>query len=68
MAVFDLDFRLGVLALLAENKFIDEAIKMILKLGGFVSTIDDPAVVSGIIIGLCSELEAEVFDDIYGSN
>ena len=37
---------------------------MILELDGFVGTIDDPAVVRRIGIGLGAELETEVLDDV----
>ena len=64
MSIFDLHIRLGVLAFLAENKLINKAIKMVLKLGGFMGAVDNPAVVSGIIVSLRSKLEPEIFDDI----
>ena len=39
-------------------------IKMILQLGSFMGAVDDPAIVFGIDVGLGSQLEAEVLDDI----
>ena len=30
-----------------------------------MSTIDDPAVVCGIGVGLCTKLETKIFDNIY---
>jgi hypothetical protein len=64
IAILDVDLSLGVFALLAENKLGDEAIKVILKLGSVVSTVDDPAVVVGARVGLSTKLEAEVLDDV----
>ena len=64
MSILDLDFRLRVLAHLTENEFIDEAVKIILELGGFMRTVDDPTVIGRIGIGLSTKLEAEIFDDV----
>jgi len=56
----------GVTAFAAEDELGDEAVEVVLELGGFVGTVDDPAVVGGVDVGLSTELEAEVFDDIWG--
>jgi hypothetical protein len=64
MTVLDDYFGLRVLAFLAENELINEAIKVILQLRGLVGTVDDPTIVGGVGIGLGSEFEAEVFDYI----
>jgi hypothetical protein len=52
----------GILAFLAENEFVYEAIEVILQLGGLVGTVDDPTIVSRVRIGLSSEFETEIFD------
>lgn len=65
MSILDDDVSFGVLALLAKNKFADEPIQVVLQLGCFVGTIDDPTVVGRVCIGLCSQLEAEVLDDVF---
>ena len=62
MAILDNHVGLGVLALLAENKLIDEAIKVILKLGCLVGTIDDPSIVGRIRVGLGTKFETKVLD------
>lgn len=61
-----LDNNLGfwVLALLAQNELIDETIEVFLELGGLMGTVDDPSIVGGVSVGLGSQLEAEVLDDI----
>lgn len=65
-AVLDVDVGLRVLALSAENKLVDEAIEIVLELGCVVGTVDDPAIISRVNIGLSTELEAEVLDEIVG--
>lgn len=55
---------LRVLALLAENELIDEAVKVVLELGSLVGTVDNPAIISRVCIGLGSQLKAKVLDDI----
>lgn len=65
MFILDLHVRLRILALLAENEFVDETIKMVLKLGRLVGAIDDPAVIGGIVVGLRAKFKPEIFDDIY---
>ena len=64
MAVFDDRICLCVLAFLAEDELGDIAIQIVLELGGFVSAIDDPAVIGWIVIGLRSKFEAKVLDDL----
>ena len=59
-----MDHRLRVLAVLAEDVLRDEAVEIVLKLARFMGAVDDPAVVLGIDIGLSTELEAKIFDDI----
>ena len=63
--VLDVDDRLGVLAVPAEHELGDEAIEIILELVGIMSTIDNPAIVLGVCVGLSTQLEPKVFDDIY---
>lgn len=63
-SILDDNIGLGVLAFLAENKLVDEAIKIILKLGGLMSTVDDPAIIGRVGVGLSSELEPEVLNNI----
>jgi len=57
--------RLWILAFLAKDEPADEAVKVVLELVGIVGAVDDPAVVGGVCIGLSTELEAKVLDDIY---
>ena len=64
VTILDVDVGLGVLALLAENKLVDEAIEVVLELGRIVSAVDDPAVVLGIHVGLGTQFEAKVLDDV----
>ncbi|KAI6751204.1 hypothetical protein HG530_014118 [Fusarium avenaceum] len=64
MVILDDNIGLRILALLAENELVDEAIKMVLELGSIVSTVDDPTVVLGVNVGLSTKLETEVLDDI----
>ncbi|KAJ6444658.1 polysaccharide deacetylase [Purpureocillium lavendulum] len=60
----DVDVGFGVLALLAENKLVDETVQMILELAGLVGTVDDPTVVLGLVVGHGTQLEAEVLVDV----
>jgi hypothetical protein len=62
--VFDVNVSLWILAFLAEHKFGDEAVKIVLKLTGFVGTVDNPAVVGGVGVGLSTEFKAKVLDEI----
>ena len=64
MTIFDDNVGLRVLALLAEHELVDEAVKVILQLGAVMSTIDDPAVIRGVNVGLSTELETKVLDDV----
>jgi hypothetical protein len=62
--VLDLDVGLGVLALLAKHKLGDEPVEELLELVGLVGAVDNPAVVSGVQVGLRTQLEAEVLDQV----
>jgi hypothetical protein len=66
VAVLDVDFGLGVLALLTQNELGDEAVEVVLELARIVGAVDDPAVVVGAGVGLGSQLEAKVLDDVRG--
>ena len=55
---------LGILAFLAEDEAIDEAIQMVLELGSLMGAVDDPAVVVGISVGLSAKFEAEILDEV----
>jgi len=57
--------RLWILAFLAKDEPADEAVKVVLEFVGIVGAVDDPTVVGGVCIGLGTELEAKVLDDIY---
>ncbi len=54
----------GILAFLAKKELGNEAVKVVLELIGFVSTVDDPAVVAGVGVCLSSKLKTKVFDDV----
>ena len=64
--ILDIDVRLRILARLAEDELVDETVEVVLKLGRFMSTVDDPTVICRICIGLCTQLEAEVLDHVSG--
>ena len=64
VAVFDLDDGLGVFAGSAEDELVDEAIQVILELVGVVGTVDDPTVIRRVDVGLGTEFEAEILDEI----
>lgn len=64
VAVVDVDIGLGVLAVLAEHKVLDKPIEQLLELASLVGAVDDPAVVGRINVGLGTQLEAEVLDEI----
>jgi hypothetical protein len=64
IAILDVDNGFGVLAVLAENELVDEAVEVVLQLGSLVGTVDNPAVVLGVDVGLGAKFEAKVFDDI----
>lgn len=63
-AILDLNHSLGILTLLAEHELVDEAIEMVLKFGGIVGAVDDPAVILWVFVGLGSQFKAEELDDI----
>ena len=62
--ILDDDVGLRILAFLAEDELVDEAVKLLLKPVGFMGAVDDPAVILGVHVGLGSELETEVLDDV----
>lgn len=64
VAILDVDDSLRVLAVLAKNELADEAVEVVLKLARVVSTIDNPAIVLGVDVGLSAKLETKVLDDI----
>src|ERR1700754_1217800 len=64
MAILDDNISLGILALLAKDKFVDEAVEVVLQLGRLMGTVDDPAVILGVHVGLSTEFEPEVLDDV----
>lgn len=64
LVILDVDIGLRVLAFLAEHKLGDEPVKVVLKLPGVVRTVDDPTVISRLGVGLSTELEAEILDDV----
>lgn len=63
-SVLDVYDGLGVLAAPAEDELVDEAVEVVLQLGCLVGTVDDPAIILGINVGLGAEFETEVFDDV----
>jgi hypothetical protein len=64
VVILDNNVGLRVLALFAENELVDEAIEVILELGSIVGTVDDPAVVLGVNVGLGTKFETKVLDDV----
>ena len=48
---------------MAQDEFLDEAIEMVLKFGGFVGTIDNPAIIFWVCIGLSAKFESEILDE-----
>lgn len=64
VAILDLDIGLGVLALLAKDELVDETVKVVLKLGRVMGTVDDPAIISRVDVGLSAKFEAEVLDQV----
>ena len=63
--VLDDDVGFGILALLAEHKFGDESIQMVLELGCFMGSVDDPAIVCWVRVRLGAKFEAKVLDEVY---
>ena len=68
VAILDVDVGFGVLAFLAEDELGDEAVEVVLQLAGVVGAVDDPAVVGRVGVGLGTQLEAKVLDDIWGKS
>lgn len=64
--VVDVSNGLRVAALLAENKFLDEAIEKVLQLGRLMDTVDDPAIILGVGVCLGTKLKGKVLDDVVG--
>jgi hypothetical protein len=64
MAILNLHLGFWILALLAENELGNEAIEIVLQFGGLVCAVDNPTIIGRIGIGLGTEFEAEVFDQI----
>lgn len=64
-SILDVDDRFGVLAGSAEDELFDEAVEVVLELGGIVGAVDDPTVVLGVDVGLSAELETKVLDDVW---
>jgi len=64
VAILAVDDSLGVLAVLAQDELVDEAVKVVLELGGLVSAVDNPAVILRVDVCLGAKLEAKVLDDI----
>ena len=48
----------------AEDESIDEAVEVILELGGLVGTVDDPPIIGRIGVRLSTKLKAKVFNHI----
>ena len=49
--ILEFEVGFGILAFLTKDIAVDEAIKMVLELGSFVSAVDDPAIIAGVGIG-----------------
>jgi len=64
VTVLDMDNGFWVLAVLAQNESVDETIEVVLKLGGLVGTVDDPAVILGVNVGLGTQFETKVLDQV----
>ena len=62
--VLDDDVGFGILALLAEHEFGDESIQMVLELGSFMGSVDDPAIICWVRVGLGAKFEAKVLDEV----
>jgi hypothetical protein len=63
-SVLDDYIGLGILAFLAENELVDEPVKVVLQLGSFMGTVDNPTVVGRVRVGLGTEFETEILDYI----
>jgi hypothetical protein len=62
--ILDVDLGFGILALLAQNKLGNESIKIVLQFIGLVGSVDDPAIISRVGVGLSAKFKSEVLDDI----
>lgn len=64
VTILDADDGLRVLAVFAKDELGDVTIKIVLQLAGFVSTVDDPAIVLWVDVRLSTKFEAKVLDDV----
>ena len=62
--VLDDDVGFRILALLAEHEFGDESIQMVLELGCFMGSVDDPAIVCWVRVRLGAKFKAKVLDKV----
>ena len=65
ITALDLNDSLGVLARSAKHELVDKAVEVVLELGGIVSSVDNPAIIRWINIGLRTKFEAEILDEIF---
>ena len=59
-----LQHRLWVVAVLAQDEFLDEAVQHVLEFGGLVGAVDDVAFVLKVKLGLGPELATKVLSCI----
>ena len=64
ISILDIDLGLRVLTFLAKHELANEAIKVILELRRFMGSVDDPTIIGWIVVGLGTELEAKVLDNV----
>ncbi|KAL8868651.1 MAG: hypothetical protein Q9174_004850, partial [Haloplaca sp. 1 TL-2023] len=62
--VAESDVGLRIFAFLAEDKSGNEPIKVVLKLGRLVRTINDPTIVAGVVVRLSAQFKAEILDNV----
>ena len=62
--ILDANNSLGILATSAQNELVDETVEVVLELRCLVGSVDDPAVILGVVGGLGAEFETEVLDDV----
>jgi hypothetical protein len=62
--ILDANNSFGILATSAEDELVDETVEVILQLRSLVGSVDDPAVILGVVGGLGTEFETEVLDDV----
>ena len=63
-ALLDAQNGFGILALLAQNEFLNETVQHILELGRIVRTVDDVTFVLEIELSLSAQFAAEVLGAI----